>query len=644
MALKKWAACFMVIVLFVLGGCKQSDDSSDSGSTDTTSVTKNTDGTTTLALQENGSGFISTTGNVKTTDTSMIGWTGSGYIDTLSTGSSVTYSVKAAAAVSDVKLAVKYALWGNADQVRGVLVYVNGSLVNDGAAIYTPYTYKGTSGSADSRRWQLSGYLTGISLNAGDNQIRLCPAPANSAETFNGTAYTIDSSGALPNIDYLEVTGTGISAGSGSVSYYTLSYSADIPSFGAVSGTTAGNYASGTSVTVTAVPATGYTFDCWTGTVPSVSNSYTLSLSQDTTLVAHFIPSSYTAPSMYGYATVTDDSSTAYTVSGGAGGGTLTIDDLADLTTYASELSGDDPYIVTVSGTITTTGNVSTYVNLGSNKTVYGDTSNQGRFKNIELRIEGSNVIVRNMMFGEVIAYDTYGGTGNDALSLNGAQHVWIDHCTMQSHLTPQDNSGTVLSYSGSDEDWAKDFYDGLLDIKNGSSFVTVSNCYLHDHWKACLCGSSDSDENGDSVMRVTFYKNYWKDINARQPLFRYGKAHVVNNYFDEESSTTSSVASGINCRADSTLYIEQNYFANLKYCIGYYYDTSSTNTGYWNVKDNVFDKSANTAYDITTSTSKWVPAYTSAGTISAVAASSVPGSVSETTTGAGILTSADLQ
>ena len=216
------------------------------------------------------------------------------------------------------------------------------------------------------------------------------------------------------------------------------------------------------------------------------------------------------------------------------------------------------------------------------------------------MRVEGNNVIIRNLILGEVIAYDTlsdYAGSGNDALSLNGARHVWVDHCELRSNTTPLDINGNVVS-NPNDSDFAKDWYDGLLDIKNGGTWITISNCYFHDHYKAVLCGSGDdgpdtnSDGYSDSDMRVTFNGNYFKNVNARMPLFRYGKAHIYGSYFD--AGTFSGGASCINCRAGSELYIEENNFIGIKsdsYTIGFYYADSSkkygNTSGTWVSKNN---------------------------------------------------------
>ena len=310
---------------------------------------------------------------------------------------------------------------------------------------------------------------------------------------------------------------------------------------------------------------------------------------------------------MVGYATITTDSGDGYTISGGAGASsenTITISSYAELVAKKDILSSDKPKIITISGTISTKANenplLSEKYTIGSNSTIYGDATNQGRLQNIEFIVEGENVIIRNMMFGEVISWDGYTKSGaDDALSLNGATHVWVDHCEFQSHLTPQDLDGNEITsgyYYSTDEKWKKDFYDGLLDIKNGSTWITISNCYFHDHYKACLCASGDDgpDKNTttgatDEDMRVTFYHNHWKNINARMPLFRYGTGHIYDCYFDAGSQSDS--ASCINVRAGSKLYIEGNNFANFSkttgdsvtngsYIIGFFFADSAKKYG----------------------------------------------------------------
>ncbi len=79
-----------------------------------------------------------------------------------------------------------------------------------------------------------------------------------------------------------------------SLSSYTIGLSALPPAGGSVTG--GGIFTSGTSITVTATPAAGYSFVNWTegGTQVSSSASYTFTVSANRTLVANFSLNSYT--------------------------------------------------------------------------------------------------------------------------------------------------------------------------------------------------------------------------------------------------------------------------------------------------------------------------------------------------------------
>lgn len=594
-------------------------------------------------------GFVSTTGSLRTGDTSRTGYLGSSYLESFSQGATdnIIYSIYSKTE-QDVKVLLHYAFWGgNGATVRGAYIVVNGATDED--IIYLNYTAKsqtldenGNVTKSDNVKefdtdgktpksyhaiWEDSNEIT-VHLDAGENQIRVVAVPKGTSmpnatyrvaeqQDSNGS-YTEPKSfeptgnddkkaeGYLANIDYIQITGSGLGCGSNSLVFYKVTSSAD---HGTVTLEPAQDfYKGGANVTLKVADDSGYSFNAWSGRTSSgdffASNNaeYTFKIEDDITVSAHSIPTAYTKPAeLVGYAAITDDAGTNYTITGGAGGSVITIASLSDLTSKATQLSSNTPYIVrfTSGSRICTSDNKSIIVNIGSNKTIYGATSGAG-LKNIELRVEGENVIIQNLILGEVIAYDTlpaYKGEGNDALSLNGARHVWVDHCEIRSNTTPKDIEGNTVTNPG-DSDFEKDWYDGLLDIKNGATWITVSNCYFHDHYKACLCGSGDDgpDTNkegySDSDMRVTFANNYWHNVNARQPLFRYGKAHIYGSYFD--AGTFSGGASFINCRAGSELYIEGNTFKGTKsdsYTIGFYYADSSkkygNTSGSWVSKNN---------------------------------------------------------
>ena len=68
---------------------------------------------------------------------------------------------------------------------------------------------------------------------------------------------------------------------------YTLSVSINPPQAGSVSPSD-GEYESGLQITLTAIPASGYTFDYWDGAAAGSSNTVTITMDSDKTITAHF--------------------------------------------------------------------------------------------------------------------------------------------------------------------------------------------------------------------------------------------------------------------------------------------------------------------------------------------------------------------
>lgn len=179
---------------------------------------------------------------------------------------------------------------------------------------------------------------------------------------------------------------------------------------------------------------------------------------------------------------------------GGAGGSTTRVSTLSALT---AAVAGDSPKIVILTASLSG----SAIVKVGSNTSLYG-ASGSVTLTGIGIRIINvSNVIVRNLKIAKVLA-DT-----GDAIGIQAASKVWIDHCDLSSDMSHD-----------------KDYYDGLTDITHGATYVTVSWSYLHDHWKTMLIGHSDSNSSEDTAMTVTVHHNYFKNVNSRGPSFRFGK------------------------------------------------------------------------------------------------------------------------
>ena len=139
-----------------------------------------------------------------------------------------------------------------------------------------------------------------------------------------------------------------------------------------------------------------------------------------------------------------------------------------------------------------------------------------------------------------IISQDVLAANG-DGIGVQASSNVWIDHCEFASDL-----------------DHDKDYYDGLVDITHASEWVTVSNCYLHDHWKASLIGHSDNNGAEDTGhLHVTQHNNYWFNIGSRTPSLRFGTGHVFNSYF-------LSMDTGIDSRDGAQILVQSNDFSNV--------------------------------------------------------------------------------
>ena len=172
-----------------------------------------------------------------------------------------------------------------------------------------------------------------------------------------------------------------------------------------------------------------------------------------------------------------------------------------------------------------------------------------------------SNVIIRNLYISKVLAEN------GDAVGIQASSNFWIDHCDLSSDMNHD-----------------KDYYDGLLDITHASEWITVSNTFLHDHWKASLVGHSDSNGGEDSGhLHVTYAYNYWLNLNSRGPSYRFGTGHIFSNYYE-------NVSDGINTRQGAQLLVESNVWSGSKKPL------YSTDSGYAVSVDNDFGGQSNTA------------------------------------------------
>nr|XP_024386721.1 probable pectate lyase 5 isoform X2 [Physcomitrium patens] len=100
------------------------------------------------------------------------------------------------------------------------------------------------------------------------------------------------------------------------------------------------------------------------------------------------------------------------------------------------------------------------------------------------------------------------GKADGDAISIYGSHDIWIDHNYL-SHCT-----------------------DGLVDVTEASTAVTISNNYFTDHDKVMLLGGHPKD-SFDKVMQVTVaFNHFGEGLVERIPRCRFGYFHIVNNFY----------------------------------------------------------------------------------------------------------------
>ncbi|BAB07538.1 pectate lyase family protein [Halalkalibacterium halodurans] len=261
---------------------------------------------------------------------------------------------------------------------------------------------------------------------------------------------------------------------------------------------------------------------------------------------------------------------------GGAGGDVVTVRTGNEFINALKSKNPNRPLTIYVNGTITPSNTSDSKIDIKdvSNVSILGVGTN-GRLNGIGIKVwRANNIIIRNLTIHEVHTGD------KDAISIEGpSRNIWVDHNELYASLNVH-----------------KDHYDGLFDVKRDAYNITFSWNYVHDGWKAMLMGNSDSD-NYD--RNITFHHNYFKNLNSRVPAYRFGKAHLFSNYFENILET------GINSRMGAEMLVEHNVFENATNPLGFWH---SSRTGYWNVANNRYINS--TGSMPTTSTTNYRPPY----------------------------------
>lgn len=169
---------------------------------------------------------------------------------------------------------------------------------------------------------------------------------------------------------------------------------------------------------------------------------------------------------------------------------------------------------------------------LTANTTLIGTDKNAKIVNGSLVVSKVNNVIIRNLYLETPVDVAPKFESGDgwnaewDSLTISESEHVWVDHVTFS------DGSFTDDQY-GKKDGWKYVQHDGMLDIKKGSDYITVSHSHFNQHDKTMLIGHSDSNKSQDAgKLRVTLHNNLFEDVTQRVPRVRFGRVHAYNNLY----------------------------------------------------------------------------------------------------------------
>lgn len=147
-----------------------------------------------------------------------------------------------------------------------------------------------------------------------------------------------------------------------------------------------------------------------------------------------------------------------------------------------------------------------------------------------------TNIVIRNIEFeapqDRFMAWSPNDGpTGNwnaryKAIQVVTGTRLWFDHLTLSDGAHP-DSAEPVI--------FGKHIirHDGLIDVEDGTDYVTVSYNIFKNHDKTFMIGSGDGKGDRDrGKNHITFFSNMFDNSQERSPRVRFGQVHVYNNFF----------------------------------------------------------------------------------------------------------------
>ncbi|KGE00032.1 pectate lyase [Achromobacter sp. RTa] len=129
----------------------------------------------------------------------------------------------------------------------------------------------------------------------------------------------------------------------------------------------------------------------------------------------------------------------------------------------------------------------------------------------------------------------------DDGLGVYGSKNVILTHLTIDGRLNRLTQAVNVAN--GSRDVWVDHMdlsrmSDRLLNVKNGSTDVTISWTKFHNSNKVMLLNNITSKNlfqnyGRDSIARVTLHHNYFFNTVQRNPRGQFGTFHLFNNLLE---------------------------------------------------------------------------------------------------------------
>ncbi len=188
-------------------------------------------------------------------------------------------------------------------------------------------------------------------------------------------------------------------------------------------------------------------------------------------------------------------------------------------------------------------------------------SNNGSKIKHVGITVKrSSNLIIRNLEFDELWEWDEaskgdYDKNDWDYLTLEQTSKVWIDHCTFNKAYdgvvdVKKGSSGVTISWSsfrsddGSSNSWVSQQVQAMEANKSAypmynylrSSAVGLSQqdiiAIAGGQKKTHLVGATEfASDNAN--LEITLHHNYYQDSQDRMPRLRGGNAHVYNIVMD---------------------------------------------------------------------------------------------------------------